>query len=113
MTKHIRLMIVSAAVVAAFGPLAAHAASLPNPDSATATAIATWRTNTVALVAPAYRDGVAATYMGKALNVDAQTMNSLMVAKSKAETAAWATLDPASAALIVNYYEALQTAPSH
>ena len=107
MRLRVRVLLVSAALVAAFGPLAAvQAAPTPQPDDATVAAIAKWRTATLAVVSPAFRDIVAATYNNQPLVADSSQINDAMILKAQAEQVAWSTLDSASLALIEDYYSA-------
>jgi hypothetical protein len=117
MGKRVRTLLVSAAFVAAFGPLAAvHAQTMPIPDQttapvldqATANAIAAWRAAALNHVDPSLRDTLAAVYADKP--VDSSQLNGVMMAKAQAEQAAIGDLDGRSVALISNYYSAVSTA---
>lgn len=102
-----RVIVATGAVLAALGPLAAYAQVVPAPDEATANAIATWRMATVASVDPAFHDVVAASY-GQQSDMDLS--NEAVIKRAAAEQAAFATLDPASVALIEAYYASVQEA---
>jgi hypothetical protein len=113
----VRTLLVSAAFVAAFGPLAAvHAQTIPAPnqitaptlDQATSQAIAAWRAAALNRIDPGLRDTLAAVYADKP--VSSSQVNGVMMAKAQAEQAAMGDLDSASVALISNYYAAVSTA---
>jgi hypothetical protein len=113
----VRTLLVSAAFVAALGPLAAvHAQTMPVPDQTlapvldqpTAKAIADWRAAALNRIDPALRDTLAAVYADK--TVDAAALNGVMTAKAQAEQTAMADLDSKSVALISSYYAAVSNA---
>lgn len=108
MVLRVRALLASAAIVAAFGPLAAvHAQTLPL-DTATANAITAWHVAALNRVNPSYRDALTAMYSDQA--VDPATVSAAATAKVTAEQAAVADLDRNSQALIENYYGQVATA---
>jgi hypothetical protein len=110
MVSRLRTVLLAAAMVAAFGPLAAvQAAPMPQPDDATSAAIVKWRTTAVTLVSPVYQDIVTATYADRPV-ADTASFNDAMIARAQAEQTAFTQLDSASVTLIENYYAAVQTA---
>lgn len=101
MVLRVRALLVSAAIVAALGPLAAVQAQQA-PDDETAAAIAHWRTATLARVDPTMHDFVAAMYADEA--VDPSVMNAAAAAKQVAEQAALIDLSRSEQVVIQNYY---------
>jgi hypothetical protein len=95
-------LLVSAAIVAAFGPLAAVHAQTATLDTATANAITAWHVAALNRVDPSLRDALAAMYADQAL--DPSVAASTATAKSTAEQDAVADIDRSSQALIENYY---------
>lgn len=107
----LRVLVVSAALFAAFvGPGGVYAQSVPSPDTTTAAALAMWRSNSVSLVDPLFRDIVTASYADQLITADPAWVAKAMKARAIAEQTAFSALDPASAKLIDAYFAAVQNA---
>lgn len=100
MVLPVRALLVSAAIVAAFGPLAAvHAQEIPD---ATAAALMHWRTAALSRVDPSMHDAVAAMYADQP--VDLAIINPAAAAKQVAEQAALIDLSKAEQVQIESYF---------
>lgn len=104
----LRMLLASGALIAAFGPLAAHATPTPAADPSTSDAINNWRAHALALVPAVYQDVVAGSYTDEVVTNDPKWFNKAMVARAAAESSAFAQLDTQSIALIEAYFQSQQ-----
>jgi hypothetical protein len=74
-----------------------------SPDSATAAAIAKWRSTALTLVPAAFQDVVAESYLGQVTSTDAGWVSQAIIVRQNAEQAALAMLDKESVSLIESY----------
>jgi hypothetical protein len=109
MAIRLKIMVVSAVLVAALGGPGGVSAQVSSPDAATAAAIAKWRSTTLTLVPAAFQDVVAASYDGQVTSTDSGWVSQAMIVRQNAEQAAFAMLDKESVSLIESYYDSTAT----
>jgi hypothetical protein len=113
---HLLRAIPAAALLTASLSIAASAQAAAVADAPTQAAITALRTSAAALIAanspgPSWAKGItssqlSAAYDNQLTDQSSSRMNTVMVVKTRAEKAAWTTMDPTSRALIKNYFAA-------
>jgi hypothetical protein len=109
MAIRLKMMVVSAVLVAALGGPGWVNAQESSPDAATTAAIAKWRATALTLVPAAFLDVVAASYDGQVTSSDSGWVSQAMIVRQNAEQAAFAMLDKESVSLIESYYDSTAT----
>ena len=109
MAIRLKTMVVSAVLLAAIGVPGGVNAQEASPDSATAAAIAKWRSTALTLVPAAFQDVVAASYEGQVTSTDPGWVSQAIIVRQNAEQAAFAMLDKESVSLIESYYDSTAT----
>ena len=109
MAIRLKIMVVSAVLVAALGGPGGVNAQVSSPDEATAAAIAKWRSTALTLVPAAFQDVVAESYQGPVTSTDSGWVSQAIIVRQNAEQAAFTMLDKESVTLIQSYYDSTAT----